>query len=95
MIERLTCMHCGRRVYRRPGSAGRYALTDRADGTDVFGSGSECPKRERGHEIQPVGRDWRDIHGTRTGWNTQASGCGDPTCITCYPNCRPTVKETS
>lgn len=51
--ERLTCLHCGARLYRCPGHSGRYALTDRVDGTDIYGSGSECPKNERGHEVQP------------------------------------------
>lgn len=45
------CAHCGEGLYRRLGSGGRYALTDRCDGTDTLGSGSECPANERGHEL--------------------------------------------
>lgn len=25
-------------------------------------------------------------HGTRTPWNTDAVGCGDTTCLICYPH---------
>lgn len=52
-VDTLTCAHCGARVYRRPGGSGRYALTDRADGTDTLGSGCECPANEAGHEVAP------------------------------------------
>jgi hypothetical protein len=46
------CAHCGEDLYRgRPGSVGRYALTTNAAGTDVYGSGSECPANETGHEV--------------------------------------------
>ena len=44
------CRHCGAKVFHVPGHSGRYAYSKRADGTDIFGSGSECPKNERGHE---------------------------------------------
>lgn len=50
--EPFACRHCGVRLYERPGHPGRYALTDRADGSDVLGSGSECPNNERGHEAR-------------------------------------------
>lgn len=53
MTNQEVCRHCKARVYRRPGHAGRYALTDNLAGTDVLGSGSECPNNERGHEVAP------------------------------------------
>jgi len=46
----LRCCHCLRRVYAT-GRTGRYALSDRADGTDIYGSGSECPRNAAGHEL--------------------------------------------
>ena len=49
MID-LRCRHCGERIYHREGHSGRYRYTNRADGTDVLGSGSECPQNEQGHE---------------------------------------------
>lgn len=44
------CCHCGARILHLPGHSGRYRYTDRFDGTDIYGSGSECAKNERGHE---------------------------------------------
>lgn len=45
------CIHCKKRVYRDDERTGRYRFTDRADGSDIFGSGSECPGNERGHAV--------------------------------------------
>lgn len=50
----MKCRHCGATIVQNPGHSGRYAYTDKLDGTDIFGSGSECPTNERGHE--PEGR---------------------------------------
>lgn len=44
-----TCRHCGKTLYKQPGHEGRYQWTDQPDGTDALGSGSECPRNERGH----------------------------------------------
>lgn len=44
------CRYCGAKILYRPGHSGRYRYTDCFDGTDIFGSGSECPSNERGHE---------------------------------------------
>lgn len=52
---RLVCRHCGARLAHRKGHGGRYRYTDRLDGTDIFGSGCECPDNERGHEPEDVG----------------------------------------
>ena len=46
----MTCLHCGATLYEQPNRHGRYRWTDRDDGTDTYGSGSECPSNERGHE---------------------------------------------
>jgi hypothetical protein len=46
----MTCQHCGAVIIEVPDHSGRYRYTDRIDGTDIFGSGSECPKNERGHQ---------------------------------------------
>lgn len=48
----LQCRHCGVRIIHAPGHSGRYRYTDNLSGTDIFGSGSECPKNEQGHEPQ-------------------------------------------
>lgn len=52
------CRRCGAVLVHNPGDAGRYAYTDRTDGTDIFGSGSECPQNERGHDATSLKEDW-------------------------------------
>lgn len=60
------CRHCGAKIAYVPGHSGRYRFTDRMDGTDIFGSGSECPRNERGHEPVEMGDDRGMIGGGRS-----------------------------
>lgn len=46
----LTCRYCGARLVHNEGHSGRYRYSTRFDGSDIFGSGSECSQNERGHE---------------------------------------------
>lgn len=52
------CRHCGERIYHNEGRSGRYRYTTKLDGTDIFGSGSECPKNDRGHEEPEPGSSY-------------------------------------
>lgn len=47
------CGSCGADLYCRDGHSGRYRWTDNAVGTDIYGSGCECPGNERGHDPVP------------------------------------------
>lgn len=48
------CGRCGVRLRHREGHSGRYEWEDwNAPDTAIYGSGSECPHNERGHEPVP------------------------------------------
>lgn len=49
------CVWCGVIIYESPSRLGRYRFTDRSDGTDTLGSGSECPAHADGHALAEEG----------------------------------------
>lgn len=78
----LQCRHCGVRIIHAPGHSGRYSYTDNSSGTDIFGSGSECPKNERGHEPRhsdgPRCPECNGERVVRNEWTGEADRC--PSC---------------